>query len=115
VATGTRLERLAAEVPLPPDELRALLRRLIAQAQARLVADAPVRPTVALVCSVCSAHYLLSESRAQAVTHNGHRPVCPSCRYPRRGGEPGPREWRWVAALPVETYVRAVAAAGKLR
>jgi hypothetical protein len=73
----TRLERLAAQVPLPPDELRALLRRLIAEARARLAANAPALPTVRLVCEQCGGGYLVAESRAAVVLRSGARQVCP--------------------------------------
>jgi hypothetical protein len=111
----TRLERLAESIPLPPDELRDLLRREIAKALRARAAEAPVTPTMRLVCEECGAGYLVTESRAIVVARSGKRRVCPACRVPRLGGEPGAHEHRWVEALPAQDFARAMAAVAELR
>ena len=107
----TRLERLAAEIPLPADELRASLRR---QINAVRCAQAPTLPTVWLLCSKCGGGFDVAHTSASAILRWGH-PRCLDCRSHGRNVEPRAHEYRWVAALPAQEYARAMVAVAAMR
>ena len=101
----SRLEMLAFEVGITADELRGLLRRLIA-------AKCGWRsPRTQIACSSCGNEFELSARRVRAHVVAGSRPRCPLC---SRALTPGPDEIKWVLTLPPDVLEKAVAAMSML-
>ena len=101
----SRLEQLAIEVGVGPDELRLVIRKLIAKKCGWAT------PRRLVTCSVCGNTFERSARRvrAAAAEGTGHR-----CRHCARDMEPGPPEFAWIAALPPEVREQAVAALASL-
>jgi len=109
----SRLELLAAEVELDPDELRALLRRLIAERVRTQAGAGYVSARERLTCATCGTSFELAAGRDRARERANEVPLCPGCRRPDTF-DPGPREARWVASLDPVVLESALAAAGAL-
>jgi hypothetical protein len=92
---------LAFEVGISEDELRGLLRRLIAKKCGWAT------PRQLVTCSSCGNEFELSSRRARVHLVDGSKPRCPLC---SRDLTPGPSEIKWLATLPAETLEAAVAA-----
>jgi hypothetical protein len=101
----TRFQLLALECAFTEDELRGLLRRLIAK---KLGWATPRR---VLVCLDCGCEFELSERRARQRLAEGKPP---RCRYCAGSGIPGPDVTAWMEALPPDVRQQAVAALATL-
>lgn len=101
----SRLEVLAWEVGISDDDLRGLLRRLIAERVGWKT------PRVTVTCPACGSEFEMSSRRARAavVEQTAHR--CPTC---SRDLTPGPSEMAWLATLPAEVRDGALAAMSAL-
>jgi hypothetical protein len=95
----------AFEVGIGPDELRGLLRRLIAEKVGRRT------PRQLVACSSCGNEFELSTRRARVHTAEGSQPRCPLC---SRDLTPGTSEIKWLETLPAEVLENAVAARSAL-
>ncbi len=93
----TRLEHIAAEAGLEPDELRDYLRRQIDQ---EVRASAPKSKMIEVECPECGVPYEVSERRAKAQAAEGL--PCRECRYPTLNPIPTKKEQRWAEAQPPE-------------
>ena len=101
----TRLGMLAFEVGISEDELRGVLRRLIAKKCAWAT------PRQLVKCSSCGNEFELSTRRARVHLVEGSQARCPLC---SRDLTPGPSEIKWLTELPAEVREMAVAAMSAL-
>jgi hypothetical protein len=108
----TRLEVLATKAGLDDEQLRELLRRLIAD---RLRAEARAEgERVELVCASCEQTFEVSNGRARAVARGEAVQLCRECRYPR-GWQPTAADRRRVEELPAQALEDLAAAVDALR
>ena len=97
---ASRFEMLALECAFTEDELRGVLRRLIAKKCGWATPRQLVR------CSSWGNEFELSTRRARVHTVEGSQARCPLC---SRDLTPGPSEIKWLTELPAEVRESAVA------
>ena len=93
----SRFQLLAADVGVSEDELRGLLRRLIATKLGT--------PRRVHQCSRCFVEFELSDRRSRDLLAQGE----PRCRLCRADVTPGP-DIEWMKTLPPDVFEKAVAA-----
>ena len=98
----SRFEQLALDVGIPEDELRGLLRRLIAKKCGWAT------PRRTLLCGSCGVEFELSERRSRELAAKG-QPRCLLCRHAT--SEP---DMTWMQSLPADVLERAVTAMATL-
>ena len=101
----SRFRFLAVDVGVSEDELRGVLRRLIA------TKCGWATPRQLVKCSSCGNEFELSTRRARVHTVEGSQARCPLC---SRDLTPGPSELKWLTELPAEVREMAVAAMSAL-
>lgn len=99
----SRLEQLAAEVGVGPDELRLIIRRQIA---AKCGWSTPRR---LIVCSGCGTEFELCSRRSRELVAKGE-PRCLLCRHETTD----PPDMTWLKTVPADVLEQAVAALATL-
>lgn len=99
----TRFQQLAVDVGVSEDELRLIIRKLIAK---KLGWATPRR---VMVCTSCGSEFELSDRRARELVAKGE-PRCLLCRHETMD----PPDMAWLKSVPAETLEAAVAAMSAL-